>query len=55
MLSRWGSSSTVITKNNTVITKHNKGKESKEKKSKDVPSGGGNFGDTNGLPDGMVL
>lgn len=55
MQSRWGSSNTVITKHNTVITKHNKGKESKVKKSKDVPSGGGNFGDTNGLPEGMVL
>ncbi len=44
MQSRWGSHNTAITSNNTVITKHNKGKESKAKKSKGSV-----------LPDGMVL
>lgn len=34
MQSRWGTDNTVITKNNTVITNHNKGKESKGKESK---------------------
>ena len=34
MAKRWGNSSTVITKDNTVITKDNKGKESKGKESK---------------------
>jgi len=49
MQSRWGS-------NNTVITKHNKGKESKVKKSKDtLPFGEKNPGEFNGLPPGMVL
>ena len=32
MRSRWGSNNTVITNDNKVITKHNKGKESKVKK-----------------------
>lgn len=44
MQSRWGSHSTVITSDNTVITKHNKVEKSKVKKSKG-----------SGLPDGMVL
>lgn len=46
MLSRWGSNNTAITNDNNVITKHNKGKESKVNKRKV----NGNI-----LPDGMVL
>src|SRR6188768_1611573 len=56
MLSRWGSNNTVITNDNKLITKHNKGKESKVKKSKDVPFGEkNNPGEFTGLPPGMVL
>ena len=55
MQARWGISSTVITKNNIVITKHNKGKESKVKKSKDMPFGEKNLGEPTDLPPGMVL
>lgn len=43
MQSRWGNSNTVITENNTVITKHNKRKENKEKKINNTPP----FGDQN--------
>lgn len=44
MQSRWGSNNKVITSDNTVITKHNKGKESKVKKRKGCVSP---FGDKN--------
>lgn len=40
MQSRWGSSNTVITNDNAVITKYNKGKESKVKKRSNFSPGG---------------
>lgn len=49
MQSRWGSHNGVITENNSVITKHNKGKESKVKKRiSDSPIGGTKYRIVNG-------
>lgn len=55
MLSRWGSHNTVITNDNTVITKHNKAKQSKAKKSKYTSFDNFNPGSPEKLKDGMVL